>query len=160
MSLLAASVTKSWVEGLIPRVELTPLFSGTDWARTGVAKTTAAAARYLYICASCGLCTSEIVRCGDNGTVTWTLQARRPACRRLACPEAQRRWLRTKLSQGACRRGTSVTGQPPSSTRVVWAQASPRGALLTFKPNRVKAMRKLFAATALAATAYVAFPAL
>jgi hypothetical protein len=47
MSLLAAAVTKSWLDGLIPREKLTPVFSGTDWARTGVTreKATAAVAR-------------------------------------------------------------------------------------------------------------------
>jgi hypothetical protein len=44
------------VDGLIPSVEFTPVFSGTDWARTGVAKerATAAVARILYMKASLG----------------------------------------------------------------------------------------------------------
>jgi hypothetical protein len=35
MSLCAASVTKSWVEGVTPNSEFTPVFSPTDWARAG-----------------------------------------------------------------------------------------------------------------------------
>ena len=50
MSLFAASVTKSWVDGLMPSVELTPLFSGTDWAKTGVAQESATAAVTRNLC--------------------------------------------------------------------------------------------------------------
>ena len=37
MSEIATWVTKSWVVGLMPSVELTPVFSPTDCATTGVA---------------------------------------------------------------------------------------------------------------------------
>src|ERR1700722_19063761 len=52
MSLLAASVTKSWVDGLMPSVELTPVFSGTDWAATDVARSVAIAAAARNLCIS------------------------------------------------------------------------------------------------------------
>jgi len=43
MSLLAASVTKSCVVGLMPSVELTPVFSPMDWAcARGASKISAA----------------------------------------------------------------------------------------------------------------------
>jgi hypothetical protein len=44
MSLIAASFTKSTVVGLIPRVEFTPVFSPTDWAKADVEISSAAAA--------------------------------------------------------------------------------------------------------------------
>src|SRR3954451_10189156 len=48
MSLIAASLTKSAVAGLMPRAEFTPVFSPTDWASAGVARRTSArpGARY------------------------------------------------------------------------------------------------------------------
>jgi hypothetical protein len=55
MSLVAASLTKSYVVGLMPSAELTPVFSPMDWtdaaaAARGVA--TAAEMASLFICAS------------------------------------------------------------------------------------------------------------
>ena len=74
MSLLAASVTKSWVDGLMPRVELTPIFSGTDCATTGVAKerATTAVARILCIKAAFRLCTFSQAssECGQSARAT------------------------------------------------------------------------------------------
>src|SRR6476661_5140053 len=45
MSLIATSLTKSVVVGLMPSVELTPVFSPTDWARAGPATRRAVATR-------------------------------------------------------------------------------------------------------------------
>ncbi|MGT2437512.1 hypothetical protein ACU4GH_18630 [Bradyrhizobium betae] len=44
MSLIATSLTKSAVEGATPSAELTPVFSPSDWASAGPAKSTQARA--------------------------------------------------------------------------------------------------------------------
>src|SRR5437764_6493423 len=51
MSLIAASFKKSAIVGLMPRAELTPVFSPTDWAIADVANRTSArpGARYFIV---------------------------------------------------------------------------------------------------------------